>query len=243
MTRRGLIVTIAVFLLLVGLVALPAVRDWIARAYALATDREWVQETIRSFGWAAPFIFMGIQIAQVVAAPVPGEATGVVGGYVFGAGWGFVYSTVALASGSLINFALGRMLGERFVRRLISAEAFGRLNRMVTHQGVVAVMVMFIVPGFPKDYLCLLLGLTTMPLKLFLPIAALGRMPGTLMLSLQGASLYERNYWMLALLFAVCALAVFLAWRFRERLYRWVEKMNSRPHPPRGGPDDGRSSS
>jgi uncharacterized membrane protein YdjX (TVP38/TMEM64 family) len=185
---------------------------------------------------------MGIQIAQVVAAPVPGEATGIIGGYVFGAGWGFVYSTVALASGSLINFALGRMLGERFVRRLVSAEAFGRLNRMVTHQGVVAVMIMFIVPGFPKDYLCLLLGLTAMPLKLFLPIAALGRMPGTLMLSLQGASLYERNYWMLALLFAVCALAVFLAWRFRERLYVWVEKMNNRPAPPRGGPDGGRPS-
>jgi uncharacterized membrane protein YdjX (TVP38/TMEM64 family) len=242
MTRRALIVTIAVFLLLLGIIALPAVRERLANGYTLVTDREWVQETVRSFGWAAPLVFIGLQVGQVVAAPVPGEATGIIGGYVFGAGWGFAYSTVALALGSLINFAIGRMLGERFVRRLVSAEAFGRLNRMVTHQGVVAVMIMFIVPGFPKDYLCLLLGLTAMPLKLFALIAALGRMPGTLMLSLQGASLYERNYWMLGLLFAVCALAVFLAWRFRERLYLWVEKMNNRPAPPRDGPDDGRLS-
>jgi hypothetical protein len=66
-------------------------------------------------------------------------------------------------------------------------------------------------------------------------------MPGTLMLSLQGASLYERNYWMLALLFAVCALAVFLAWRYRERLYAWVDRMNT-AGPARSGPDGGRPS-
>jgi uncharacterized membrane protein YdjX (TVP38/TMEM64 family) len=242
MTRRGWIVTIAALLLLAGIVLLPAVRESIATAYSRVTDRQWVQETVRSFGRAAPFIFMGIQIAQVVAAPVPGEATGVIGGYVFGAGWGFLYSTVALSLGSLVNFGIGRRLGERFVRRLISGETFDRLNRMVTHQGVVAVMIMFIVPGFPKDYLCLLLGLTAMPFRLFLPIAALGRMPGTLMLSLQGASLYERNYWMLALLFAVCALAVFLAWRFRERLYLWVDRMNTSSGRARSRPDDGRPS-
>ena len=69
-------------------------------------------------------MFIGIQIAQVIAAPVPGEATGFIGGYIFGTLTGFIYSTIGLTIGSLINFGIGRLLGERFVRRLISNERF-----------------------------------------------------------------------------------------------------------------------
>ena len=53
MTRRGWIVTTAVLALLAGIVLLPAVRESLATAYSLVTDRQWVQETVRSFGRAA----------------------------------------------------------------------------------------------------------------------------------------------------------------------------------------------
>jgi len=238
--RTAYLAAAAVVGLLIVLAALPAVRGAVALWYDRFTDREWVQATIRSFGWAAPLVFMGLQIGQVVAAPIPGEATGIIGGFVFGTWAGFVYSSLGLAIGSVINFAIGRLLGERIVRRLVPEAAFGRFNHMLTHQGVVAVMIMFIIPGFPKDYLCLLLGLTTMPFKLFALLASLGRMPGTLMLSLQGASLYERNYGLLVLLFAACGAAVFLAHRYRERLYRWVDRMNPGAAAGRGDPDDRR---
>jgi hypothetical protein len=46
------------------------------------------------------------------------------------------------------------------------------------------------------------------------------------MLSLQGASLYGRHYVALAVLFAACLLLVYLAYRFRESLYRWIERQN-----------------
>ena len=42
---------------------------------------------------------MGMQILQVVLAPIPGEATGFIGGYLFGSIKGFIYSS--LASGQL----------------------------------------------------------------------------------------------------------------------------------------------
>ena len=73
-----------------------------------------------------------VNIIQVVAAPIPGEATGIIGGYVFGVGWGFVYSSVALAIGSIINFAIGRLLGEKVVRRLVPAPAPDRVELLET---------------------------------------------------------------------------------------------------------------
>jgi uncharacterized membrane protein YdjX (TVP38/TMEM64 family) len=216
--------------LLLVLLMLPAtVWNEVRRWLVLITDREWIRATVASYGWAAPLVFIGVQIAQVVAAPIPGEATGFIGGYLFGTLQGFFYSSISLGIGSLINFGIGRFLGERFVRRLIPEEKFKRIDRMVNRQGVIAVFLMYIIPGFPKDYLSLVLGLSTLPLKVFAILAFIGRMPGTLVLSLKGASLYDQNYVLLTVVAAACLLLALLAYSFRDPLYRWIEKMN----PPR----------
>jgi uncharacterized membrane protein YdjX (TVP38/TMEM64 family) len=218
---------LAVVLLLGLLMFAPSVWEEVQRWFGLITDREWIRATIQSYGWAAPLVFIGIQIAQVIAAPVPGEATGFIGGYLFGSLQGFIYSSIGLTIGSLINFGIGRFLGERFVRRLVPEEKFKRIDRLVNRQGVIVVFFMFVIPGFPKDYLSLALGLTTLPLKVFAILACIGRMPGTLLLSFQGASLYDQNYALLAIVAGVCLALVLLAYRYREALYRRVEGMNT----------------
>jgi uncharacterized membrane protein YdjX (TVP38/TMEM64 family) len=227
-TRIGIPAAAAALMLAVLLLS-PSIWAEMRRWLALITDREWIRATVESYGWAAPLVFIGVQIAQVVAAPIPGEATGFIGGYLFGTLRGFLYSSISLGIGSLINFGIGRFLGERFVRRLIPEEKFKRIDRLVNRQGVIAVFLMYIIPGFPKDYLSLALGLTTLPIKVFAALAFVGRMPGTLVLSLQGASLYDQNYFLLAVVAAACLVLVLLAYRWREPLYRWVEKMS----PPR----------
>ncbi len=220
----GLLLVLLVMLLLLF-------RDPVAyharRLYALLIDRDQTQAFVRSFGPWAPFVFMLVQIGQVILAPIPGEATGFIGGYLFGAGPGFVYSTLSLSLGSFINFKLGRLLGRAFVRRLVPAAQLARLDRNVRHQGALVVFLLFVFPGFPKDYLCLFLGMTAMPTKLFLIMAIVGRMPDTLMLSLQGAVLFERMYGVFAALLGGCAFLLFLGYRYRERLYKWIEKLDN----------------
>jgi uncharacterized membrane protein YdjX (TVP38/TMEM64 family) len=199
---------------------------YITYFYHLISDRELVRDFIMSFGVAAPAVFMTIQALQVVFVPVPGEATGFIGGYLFGAFNGFVYSSVALAIGSLINFGIGRFLGVRFVRKMIPADKFENFNAKLQRQGVIVLFLLFVFPGFPKDYLCMFLGLSTLSLKLFILIAAIGRMPGTLLLSLQGEFLYEQNYMILGIVAAGCAVLAVCAYRYRETLYLWIERLN-----------------
>jgi uncharacterized membrane protein YdjX (TVP38/TMEM64 family) len=93
---------------------------------------------------------------------------------------------------------------------------------------VLVLFVLFVFPGFPKDYLCLLLGISTLPVKLFLIIVAFGRMPGTLALSLQGAVLFERNYLILGILGGVSIAVALVVYRCREAIYRWAERFNGR---------------
>jgi len=76
----------------------------------LFTDREWIQATLKSTGVWAPVLFVLSQSLQVVFAPFPGEATGFIGGYLFGGPLGFVYSTLGLTLGSVGAFFIARWL-------------------------------------------------------------------------------------------------------------------------------------
>jgi uncharacterized membrane protein YdjX (TVP38/TMEM64 family) len=196
--------------------------------YHLLSDKEQIKTFVASFGHSAPAIFIVLQILQVLFAPFPGEATGFIGGFLFGTAKGFIYSSIGLTAGSWINFTIGRLMGKRFVRKLIPGRQLDRLDKMVRRQGVIVLFILFVIPGFPKDYLCLFLGLSTLPLRIFLILAGIGRMPGTLMLSLQGSYLFEQKYGLFAIIMGVCLIVIFLAYNYREPLYRWLEKYNEK---------------
>jgi len=200
----------------------------LVRFIQFLTDKEKTSVYIENFGPAAPVIFMLIQVLQVMFAPVPGEATGFIGGYLFGVVKGFLYSSLALSLGSLLNFGVGRFLGQRYVRKLIPARHLKRFDTMIKREGALVVFILFILPGFPKDYLCLFLGLSAMPIKIFIFMATIGRMPGTFILSLQGAMFYEQNYLLLALATGGCSIIVLLGYRYRNTLYEWIEKQNDK---------------
>lgn len=192
--------------------------------YDMMTDREWVRQAVSSAGWAASFVFTGLQIGQVLFAPIPGELTGFMGGYLFGALNGFLLSTIGLTIGSMINFGIGHYLGERVVRKLVRCETYEKYNQMVQYKGILVIFIFFLIPGFPKDYLCMFLGLTSLPARVFFVLSTLGRMPGTLALSLQGACIFEKNYMFFVVVTAlslVCALVCYLA---RDSLYRWIAR-------------------
>jgi len=197
-------------------------------AYRWIADRRQVEQFVTAAGDGAPLVFMALQLLQVILAPIPGEATGFIGGYLFGSFEGFVYSSLALSVGSWINFSIGRFLGRHWVRRWIPPNTLVRFDHLVERQGVIVLFLLFVFPGFPKDYLCLFLGITAISTKVFLLIASIGRMPGTLILSLQGEFLFSRNYVFFAVVFTVTLLLAVLTIRYRETIYRWLEKVNGK---------------
>jgi len=196
--------------------------------YDLMTDREWMRETVRSAGWAATLVIVGLQVGQVLFAPIPGELTGFLGGYMFGALNGFLLSTVGLVIGSMINFGIGHFLGERVVRRLVRCETYEKYNEMVQYKGILYIFIFFLIPGFPKDYLCMFLGLTSLPARVFFVISTVGRLPGTLALSLQGASIFDKNYMFFIIITVLCLIFALAAYLARDSLYRWMARLSKK---------------
>lgn len=228
-TRKTLLKLAGLTVFLAAVTALCVIfSDELIAFWRFVTDRDRISELINSFGWGAPFAFICIQILQVVFAPVPGEATGFIGGYLFGAFKGFAYSSIALGIGSCLNLLIGRFLGKRYIRRMIPPAQLEKFDKILKRQGIIVIAIMFVFPGFPKDYLCLFLGLSTLPMRLLVILATLGRMPGTLMLSLQGAYLFDKMYAATAVIFLICVIAAFLGIYYRDNLYLWMEKINGR---------------
>ena len=220
--------SILIVILLLGYIYRIQIWEKIVEYFLVFSDREQIKSFITSFGAGAPVVFIIIQILQVLFAPVPGEATGFIGGFLFGTVKGFLFSSIGLAVGSCLNFLVGRFLGKRYIRRLIPDDYLGRFDAFLKRQGVVVIFILFVFPGFPKDYLCLFLGLSTLPLKVFIILATIGRMPGTFLLSLQGAYLFEQNYMVFALILCLCIILSLLAYRYKEGLYKWLEKFNNK---------------
>lgn len=182
------------------------------------------RETILSYGVLAPLIFVAIQVLQVVLAPIPGEASGVLGGYLFGSWPGFAYSTVGLTLGSWIAFGIGRLFDDLIRTKLHETKIYHRFDHLVSKGGFIIPFILFLFPGFPKDSLSYLLGLSTMPLPVFLFLTTVGRMPGTLMLSIQGADVFQGNYLRLAVLLLISVLVAVPFYIYHDQILKFLAR-------------------
>jgi len=193
----------------------------------LFTDKKRLLQFIEEHKAYSVFIFIGLQALQVVFAPIPGEVTGFVGGMLFGTLWGIVFSTIGLTIGSWVAFTLGRLVGRPFVEALIDEDILSRYDFVMKHKGLFLALLLFIVPGFPKDYLCYMLGLGHMGHMAFIVVSTLGRLLGTTLLTLGGAFFREGKYGALFTLSGVTLFILLITMIYRNKLERWLRRIRA----------------
>ncbi len=199
------------------------IQDIIAWGLTILEKREIIRDFVLSLGPYGPIGFILLQALQVVLSPIPGEATGVVGGFLFGKWLGLFYSTVGLSLGSILAFSIARHF-RRFVEPWLQKSPwYWKLEGLLEHQGIFICFFLYVFPGFPKDFLCYFLGLTRMPWQVFVFISTVGRIPGTLMLSWQGAEIYNGNWAGFVSILVITLVVAAPAWYYREKIYAWVE--------------------
>lgn len=220
------------------LLALLAIVIWFVAADApsvrflvrLYQDKKFLKDTVNSWGWMAPLVFIGIQAMQVIISPIPGEITGPVGGALFGTWLGLVYSTIGLTIGTLACFWVGRMWGEPLVRPWLSEHHWNRMNFILEAEGAIICFILYLVPGFPKDIISYLFGISPMPFWLFALVSTFARIPGTWISSYFGANVAEQQY-----IYALAFLAVVIALCLPVYYYR--DRIIKRFHKPRADRD------
>jgi len=199
------------------------VHEYFFQGWHFFSNKERVNKFVISFGSYAPLVFIGLQILQVLVAPIPGEFTGFVGGYLFGIVPGLIYSTVGLSLGSLFAFLIARRIGMPFVRRFMGPEFMGKFEYIVERHGAFLTFILFLFPGTPKDSFCYLLGLSPMHVATFLVISCVGRFPGTLLLTMQGSSVRSEHYRAFLMVLGLLLLIIVLTFIYRDRIEKLLK--------------------
>lgn len=185
---------------------------------SLFTDEKRMADFLAELG---PWGFAGfvlLQSSQVVLAPIPGEATGLLGGYLYGPWLGTLLSTIGLTAGSLAAFFISRKMGRPLVEKFIDPETVAKFDTVLKNEGNFIAFLLFLLPGFPKDYLCYILGLGTIGYGLFFVISTVGRFAGTVLLNFGGAYLREGRYRDFALIATAALLVAVFSLIFRKKI-------------------------
>lgn len=173
-------------------------------------------------------VFILIQIIQVIAAPIPGEVSGFIGGYLYGPLWGTIYSTIGLTLGSWLAFMLARFFGEPLLEKVVKREVFEKFDHFMEHRGLLVSFLLFLIPGFPKDYLCYIMGVSRIPVLTFIIISTVGRFFGTMMLSISGNVARNEQYVLLVIVVVAAVIVSLLAWRYHDKILSILKNNSSR---------------
>jgi len=207
--------------------ALAAVFIWVAvfwapisEGFGRLLEPDYIEDLLRRSGPVAPFVFIGLQALQVLVAPIPMQAFGLAGGYIFGAFWGTFYSLVGLTIGSLLAIWLARLFGRRLVERFVHPDTLDKFDHLAERGGLLVFFLIFLLPALPDDAICFIAGLTRLPILALVLMAFLGRLPGLVGLTYLGQSLRDNNGGGMALMIILTAVAVCaaLVYIFRARI-------------------------
>lgn len=181
---------------------------------------------IRSYRYDE-IVFIAVQIIQVLVAAIPGELSGFVGGFLYGPVWGTIYSTIGLTLGSWLAFMLARFFGEPLLEKVVKKEVFEKFEYFMEHKGLMVSFLLFLIPGFPKDYLCYILGMSRIPVWSFLILSTIGRLFGTAMLSVSGNVARNEQYVLLAFIVLVGGLVSVFIYIYRDKILELLK--NKKP--------------
>ncbi len=199
--------------------------------WAFFSDKERLARYIGSYGGLSILVLIVIQIIQVLAAPLPGEITGFAGGFVFGAVKGTLWSTIGLTLGSWLAFAVGRWSGRPVVERIVKADTLAHYDDVITHGGKKVVFILYLIPGFPKDLLCYILGMSGLGVRDFLVLSTAGRFFGTVGLSVAGGLVRAERYGEFLVVSLVMGVIVLVSYLNREKILhpiRWKRQRAAR---------------
>ena len=214
----GIAFLVLLSVLLYRQVGIPLVR--------LASQPEAFRQWVEGYGPWARVVYMGLVVLQIMVAFIPGEPLELAGGYVFGAWEGTLLCLAADAIGSALVLLLVRRFGTKLVRLFFSQEKLDSLGFLKTSpRRTLLFLLVFMVPGTPKDLLCYFGGLTDIKLPALLLITILGRIPSVVTSTVGGSALGSQSYGFAAAVFAG-TLLVSLGGLY---LYRRLQRKNEKP--------------
>lgn len=180
------------------------------------------KEKVENSGVLGMLSLFGLQVAQIFLIIVPGEPIEILAGMCYGSLWGTVFIMVSACIISTSIFLLVRKFGRKFVYDFCDKKKVEKIENSKVFQNPKKIefimLILFLIPGTPKDLLVYVAGLLPIkPLK-FIIISTFARFPSVITSTLAGEQLAIGDWKMSIILYVailiLVALAVFIINKF-----------------------------
>ncbi len=164
-------------LVLIFFALISVITYFILRAFGIA-DINKLRELIINSQQYGILTFLLIEILMFVLfcfVPVLNSALVVLGCILFGAKTAFLISWSASIISSIILFFLGDKCGEKIACKLIGKDELEHAQDMIDSKSKLLLPIVFLIPIFPDDAMCIVAGMTKMKFSFFIIVTIIFR--------------------------------------------------------------------
>jgi uncharacterized membrane protein YdjX (TVP38/TMEM64 family) len=180
-----------------------------------AALRTWMEQ----MGPLAPLVFFGLNVAQIVVAPIPGYPVQVLGGILFGLIPGSIYTVGGMVAGGTLAAWLGRWLGRPWLEQRLGHDTLSHWGKLAHIDSFWTWWVILLLPLGDLPYF--FAGLSRIRLSHFALAILASRGPFTVLIVWAGDRVINWPLSWLALGAAGLGVVILLGFSQRARLESW----------------------
>lgn len=172
----------------------------------------------------AALLIIAIQTVQVVICILPGQPIQFAASYMFGVFGGLALSLIGAVIGVVISFFTAKVLGRDAVHMIFGEERVNNYQRKLNSaKGLTIALLIYLIPGVPKDLVSYVAGISEMRFLPFLFVATVGRIPGMAGSLLLGYFVRKGNYTGIVILCIVVAAMLLAFFLKRKAIFRMLD--------------------
>ena len=191
--KKLLGIVVIIFILGIVVYLFPVLRDINTQEGQIAFRNRVNESGVLGLLW-----LFGIQLAQIFLVFVPGEPIEILAGMCYGPLWGTIFIMISASIISILIFLLVRKFGKNFVYQICNPERVKKIETSKFFQNPKKIekilLILFLIPGTPKDFLAYVSGLLPIRIKQYILIATFARFPSVVSSTLAGAHIATGNW-------------------------------------------------
>ncbi len=177
---------------------------------------------VANLGVLGYLALFGLQFAQIFLIILPGEPIEILAGMCYGGIGGLIFITVSVFIITTIVFLAVRKFGRKFVYSFCSEERIKKIENSKLFKNPKKIewimLILFLIPGTPKDLLVYIAGLLPLKPLRFILISTFARLPSVISSTFAGSNLVAGN-WKFSLIiyaatFVIVGIAIFIINKF-----------------------------
>jgi uncharacterized membrane protein YdjX (TVP38/TMEM64 family) len=183
------------------------------------TDPEKFRAWISAFGLSGKLLYILLTVIQVVLAVIHDGPMQIAGGYAFGTEMAVALFIAGVEMGSAIAFLFARRFGRTVIGLFFAEEKYDKFLSYVKGKNLyVLALLLYLIPGTPKDMLTYCFGTTKIKLLYFLLIIGIARTPAVLLTVMIAQHIISSNILMLLSTASLLALLCFIVRIVRKNI-------------------------